>query len=554
LGIPDLQLIAFSPLLVLLGGAGLVWLTGLGERTAGWGGWLAGLAVAVAALALVQSEQRLAVEWLRLPGGNLSLVLAGDGLSRLFSLATLALAGLLLLAHANTPLTEQQPSSGGERGVIFGLLLLAGLLLYYAAASWLTLVFGWAVSGAAAWLVFVADGAAGEGRGRVLGASFGGLTLLGIAVYLVRLNLTGEFSGLAAAVFANPVVLSLLLLALVGGLSLFPLYWLSSGESEQEAGWRGRGLVLAITCGLPEVYLLLRVERLAGGSLPDWWYGWLAALGGLNAILAAVFALRGRSAAAIFDGLVVAGNGLAVFAFALHSDAATLAALALIFAFALGRATLAAGMSQRLLAPVGALSLAALPPFAAAPAFWLLCIECLRVNSLLLWLPLGWLLLTLFASVALVVEARSGGGGLAIWLAGGLLSLASLAAGGLGDLALTYLAQAAGLRLPTLALPQWSAAGYGLGLLFLVTIGLAARRRGVVAAGERLTAPDVIAPVGEYLRFADWLHPRAWGGAATNLLRYVAGLLGNANNAVEGRYYLLATALLLLVALLVISR
>lgn len=67
-------------------------------------------------------------------------------------------------------------------------------------------------------------------------------------------------------------------------------------------------------------------------------------------------------------------------------------------------------------------------------------------------------------------------------------------------------------------------------------------------------AADVVAPLGDYLRPLGWLQPRIW-----------ASLLGQAGNAtenalvrldrvLEGRYYILFTVLLMLVALLVISR
>lgn len=574
----DLQPIAFTPILVLLAGGLLVGAAVGRLRPAA--GWLAVLTVALAAFAYTQSATGQTVEWLRLPGGVLSLTLAGDELSRLFTLTSYGLALLLLLldvtpfpaeqgrlpaaptSDANlqptTPnpqptTSDPQPSIYNPQATIFNprlaaLLLLAGLTLYYAAGDWLTLVFGWAVSAAAAWLVYVAEAAEGEGSGRVLGASFVGLTLLGVAVYVVRLSEGAAFAGLPAAVFANPVVLVLLLLAVVGGLSLWPLYWLG-GDGGRRAGWPGRGLVLAVTAGWPEMYLLLRVERF---GLPDWWYGWLLWLGGAGAIMAGLLALRAQSAADIADALAVSGAGLAVFSFGLHTPTATLAALWLMLAVALGRALLAVGMVNRLFAPFGLLTLLAVPPFAAFPAFWLICNAAVANNPLLLWLPLGWLVLALAPATALLVEAdrqRLSAAGL---LGAGLLAIASLGLGSAGGFVLNYLAGVLGVA--TVPLPAWADGLPAVGGLLLLALLLTARARRNSGPREAMAAADVLAPVADYLRFADFLHPRAWGTVLAGVLQYVAELLADINRRVEGRYYLLASALLLLVALLVISR
>jgi hypothetical protein len=91
-------------------------------------------------------------------------------------------------------------------------------------------------------------------------------------------------------------------------------------------------------------------------------------------------------------------------------------------------------------------------------------------------------------------------------------------------------------------------------LLWLV---LAIRARAVAAPpveAEGMTAPDVLAPFDLYLRPLRWLQPRTWAGWLGQMGNFVEGGLAHLDHVLEGNYYILVSALLLLVVLLVISR
>ncbi len=251
--------------------------------------------------------------------------------------------------------------------------------------------------------------------------------------------------------------------------------------------------------------------------------------------------------------------------------------------------TLATGLAagQRVTAIVGGLTLALLPPFGGFIGLWLLFnASLLAGNRLGLFLIAGFVLLTLPAAAALVAEAR----GMAVLPTEGeplqpparrlpaiaapvaLLGLAAFSLGlsldasllewmvqpPLAPLAALAAQSQASFNLATMG-GQWPtlAVALALGVGLLLWLALAIRARAVPAPpieAEGMSALDVLAPFDLYLRPLRWLEPRTWAGWLGQAGSFVEGGLAHLDQVLEGRYYILVSALLLLVALLVISR
>ncbi|PZR98093.1 MAG: hypothetical protein DLM69_09085 [Candidatus Chloroheliales bacterium] len=574
----------YSPLLILLVTALACWGGILVPLLRRWVGWAATLGVAVALLGYVASDGvGVAAHWFAAPNGDVALKLMSDSLNQPFALATLILGGLALLG-----------SIGGEAHGAgfypFALLLLTGLLGLYLAADLLLAVLGWGVAASASWLLVANSGARAEAQGRAAGATLAGLLLLGGVAYLGRLN-GGQldYAALVPATLVATVPLALLLAGTLVGAAQYPLLWVAGGEARPH--WASRALVFGLGLGLPEVYLALRVQQIAARSLslPDWWFTTLAIVGGLTALLGGCFALRSATAGDAFSALAVAGSGLAFWAISLNTPGATAAALLLAIGLAAGRVTLAVGLAagQRVTAIVGGLTLALLPPFGGFIGLWLLFnASLLAGNRLGLFLIAGFVLLTLPAAAALVAEAR----GMAVLPTEGeplqpparrlpaiaapvaLLGLAAFSLGlsldasllewmvqpPLAPLAALAAQSQASFNLATMG-GQWPtlAVALALGVGLLLWLALAIRARAVPAPpieAEGMSALDVLAPFDLYLRPLRWLEPRTWAGWLGQAGSFVEGGLAHLDQVLEGRYYILVSALLLLVALLVISR
>ncbi len=578
LKLPMPTLPPYSPLFILLIASLVCWGGGLVPGLRRWVGWLATLAVAAALLAFTVSDGAVAARWFAAPGGDVALKLISDSLSQPFALVTLVLGGLALLG-----------SIGGAHGngfYPFALLLIAALLGIYLAADLLLAVLAWSVAASAGWLLTVNSGARSEAQGRAVGATMAGLLLLGGVAYLGRLN-GGQldYAALVPATVIATAPLALLLAGILLGAAQYPLLWVASDEARPH--WANRALVYGLGLGLPEVYLVLRVQQLAAAgnfSLPDWWFTSLAIVGGLTALLGAAFALHVRAGDA-FTALAVSGSGLVFWAISLHSPTANAAALLLAIGLASARVTLAIGLAstQRLTAIVGGLTLALLPPFGGFIGLWLLFNVALQQgNRLGLFLIGGVVLLTLPAAAALIAGSRGvadppeeaqpsrrlpaiapllallglAGFSLALGLASPLLDW--LAPPTLAPLITLSAQSQAGLSI-TVTGGQWLAlpAALALALGLLLWLGLIFRARATTTPAPEaggMAAPDVLASLDLYLRPLHWLQPSTWAGWLALAGGYAEGGMAHLDRVLEGRYYLLVTALLLLVALLVISR
>lgn len=576
---PSLPL--YTPILILLLAALVCWGGGFVPGLAQWRGWAATIGVGLAALAFVAAQSgEGGLHWLTVNSGEASLGLAQDGLSGPFVLITLLLGGLALLG-----------SSGADSGAgfySFALVLLAGLLGLYLASGFFLAVIGWSVTATAAWLLIADVGSRAEAQVRAIGATLAGVLLFGGIAYLARLNGGRlDYNAIVPATITAAAPLALLLAAILVGAAQYPLMWAvgSSGGPR----WASRGLVFALALGLPELYLALRVMLIAASgnlALPDWWFLSLAIVGGLAAVFGGLAALRSSTASDTFSALAISGSGLIFWAISLNQPTALAAALLIAVGLAAGRIALATGLATRqpLTAILGVLTIALLPPFGGFIGLWLLFSASLALdNRVSLFLVVLIVLLTLPAAAALVAEARKQPRadalasdvtprrlpplapalaliGLAVFslgltLAAPLLDswvrprLALLLATP-GSEAAGFSSAASGANWPAPAL----AVGLGLGLLIFIALVFRLRTAAPPTEAQGMAAPDVLAPLDIYLRPLRWLQPRTWAQLLGRAGSLTESALVRLDRVLEGRYYILVTALFLLVALLVISR
>ncbi len=544
-----------------------------------WVGWLATLAVAAALLAFVAGDGAAMAHWLAAPGGDVALKLVASSLGQPFALVTLILGGLALLGSIGS-------EKHGDGFYSFALLLLTGLLGLYLASDLLLAVLAWSVAASAGWLLTVNSGGRSEAQGRAVGATLAGLLLLGGVAYLGRLNGGRlDYAALVPATVIATAPLALLLAGILVGAAQYPLLWAASAEARPH--WASRALVFGLGFGLPQVYLMLRVQQLAASgnlSLPNWWFTILVIVGSLTALLGAAFALQAGTSDA-FTALAVSGSGLTFWAFGLHTPGATLAALLLAIGLAIGRVVLATSLSigQQLTAIVGGLTLALLPPFGGFIGLWLLFNDVLQQgNRAGLFLIAAVVLLTLPAAASLVAGVRrvaapldqpstthrlpaiaplialTGLAGISVTLSLTAPLVAWLVSPALAPLVsgdvqaqVSFSRTATGGQWLALAVAIWLAAGL---LLWLALMFRARAATALAPEAEGMAAPDVLAPLDLYLQPLRWLQPSIWVSWLTWAGGYAEGGLARLDRVLEGRYYLLVTALLLLVALLVISR
>lgn len=544
---------------ILLGSLILVGLVGIIQRARGpraFPVWPvpalagAGLLAALAALLLGGASlgTRSGLTWATVGPFVISFDRLTDSLALACAAPALALAAWHLLTSSESRAWEGAWTLAALL-VLVQLLLTAELLLL--ALAWIVL----AVCGAGL-VATRKDGAPGA-AGRLLIRQGGA----GLAVLLAVL-LAGRMAGAGYSRDAllpaglAPVAAGLIGVALLLQLGVLP--W---------PGWDGAAgahpLVRTVLGPLPALYLGVRLT--APPLAPTWATTTapiLLAGGVLGLGAAAVLAWRTTSDGARWSVAAAAWGSLVALAFSGLEPGGQGAAAGIVAVGAL------AGMIDhprlggwRRLAP---LTLAGLPPLAGFSAFWLLAaaLQARHVGGLVLPVWVGLLTATAPLLVSYLRPTTAVGRGR--WVVGLIPAVGLLLAGCAPGVLLAALrlaaplpaaAAAGGLETGDLAAPLvWPAPVVGGLLLTGIMLALLRRRRPLpLVAPPGLPVETLLAPMLHFLHLPAPAPPAPPAPAGPSLLARLAAAVGTGTALLEGRYYLLATVLLIGLVLLLLA-
>ncbi len=480
----------------------------------------------------------------------------------------------------------------------FDLLALAGHVLALAAIAWAQA--GWQ-----------GHRSVGPGTGRqMIALSMAAACLLGAALLVGRA--TGGEYGLSNVSLS---ALTLWPLVLFG---LFVIIWSGgvpftgwSACSHAAASAQG-ALMQALVVPVPVLVLVLRLQALVtaqalAGTVPSGWAALMSVLGwagGLTALVAGAGMLVWAGTTRWSALTTAYFSGLVMWALALDNPAGRHAALAVLLAFSLGRATMALavgtdaeGRVGRLARGIAAASLASAPLTAGFVGVWVLATAVARTTAHPA-MGVVVMMVALIGACGLVLGFLSGGAGTAGIRsgAGGLLAVVSAlalvlggaapalwlrppglmagVAGGSPIVGLSWVGlQDMGLFAPVALLAGGAVVLGALAWLVAVVAGSGVPASGPLlppaldrvsratththagAAGRSPHPPDVLLrnpPALIWWLSLGWLEAGIWGFGSLlgRLGMRSGGLLGR----LEGRYYMPLAIILILLALLVVSR